>query len=169
MKGLKQPHSSIEDYLIAKEGVYCVVRHFVQTPTDTPSHSVRHGKLKSTLFLYEADTIVSPLAVVPEMKQNGDATLEWLVISNREVWLCHFQTINKYIGRNAINHLYGKCSLAGEDVDGTTGYESDESNSFDNDRVSLDLSSLESSNNDGEESMGSNSCLDYVVIRMMVM
>ena len=85
LKGLKQPHSYIKDYLIAKEGVYCVVHRFVQTPTDTPSHFVKRGKLKSKLFLYEADTIVSPLAVVPEMKQNEDATLEWLVISNREV------------------------------------------------------------------------------------
>ena len=168
LKGLKQPHSSIEDYLIAKEGGYCVVRRFVQTPTDTPSHSVRHGKLKSTLFLYEADTIVYPLAVVPEMKQNGDATLEWLVISNREVWLCHFQAINKSIGRQSMNHLYNQYSIAGEDVEGTTAYESDsdkesdESNYLDNGRVTLDLPSLEHSNNDddSEESMENKLSLD---------
>ena len=168
LKGLKQPPSCIEDYLVAKEDVTCVVCRFVQTPIATPSHFVRREKLKSKLFLYEADTIVYPLAVVPEMKQNGDATLEWLVISNCELWLCHFQAIDKCIGRQSINHLYGQCSIAGEDVEGTTAYESDfdeesdESDSFDNDRVTLDLSSLENSNNDddGEESMEKNLCFD---------
>ena len=61
LKGLKQPHASIEDYLTAKEGVYCVVCRFVQTSTDKPSHFVRREKLKSKLFLYEADNIVSPI------------------------------------------------------------------------------------------------------------
>ena len=78
--------------------------------------------------------------------KHGDAALEWLVVSNCEVWLCLFQAINKSIGRQSINHLYSQCSIAGEDAKGTTAYESDsyeesdESNSLDNGRVTLDLS-----------------------------
>eukprot|EP00957_Ditylum_brightwellii_P052279 3965091-Ditylum_brightwellii.AAC.1 len=46
------------------------------------SRFVQHGTLINKLYLFSVDTILSDVAVVPEMDLNGVATTEFLVVSN---------------------------------------------------------------------------------------
>ena len=74
-------------------GVYAVVRSFKEEPKKTVSNFVHRGQLDGSRFeLYDTETIVSELAVVPNLSENRDEEpTEWLVVKRRAEWQQFFE------------------------------------------------------------------------------
>ena len=72
----------------ANGGVYAVVRSFKEAPKKTVSTFVSRGELDGHNFeLYDTETIVSELAVVPDLEPvHEKEPKEWLVVQRREEW-----------------------------------------------------------------------------------
>ena len=82
-------------------GVYAVVRSFRAAPKPTVSNFVTRGELDGKNFeLYDTETIVSELAVVPNIEEGEDEPKEWFVVQRREEWLFFFQ--NKLEDKNSM-------------------------------------------------------------------
>ena len=81
----------------AKGGVYAVVRSFKEETKKTVSNFVSRGQLDGCLDgckfeLYDTETIVSEIAVVPDLSENrNEEPTEWLVVKRRAEWLRFFE------------------------------------------------------------------------------
>eukprot|EP00536_Pseudo-nitzschia_multiseries_P008246 jgi/Psemu1/20026/gm1.20026_g len=71
---LKEPMSLVNGYPVASEGIYAVIRKFTTPAKPTSSHFKTKGTLDDGLFLFNTDTMLSDIAVVPELEQDGTTT-----------------------------------------------------------------------------------------------
>ena len=114
---LKQPYSFVSEYEIADEGIYAVVTKFKSTPLPTASSFVTRGEVDdNSLFLFHVDSILSDVAVVPELDAIG--TLQsnsYLVVSNRRAWLDEFHKTTSSLPNEEA--LYSQCTIVEEDSD----------------------------------------------------
>eukprot|EP00957_Ditylum_brightwellii_P157840 12014215-Ditylum_brightwellii.AAC.1 len=60
----------VQEYKVGTEGIYAVVRRFEEQPAPSMSIFVQHGTLINKLYLFSVETILSDVAVVPEMDLN---------------------------------------------------------------------------------------------------
>ena len=87
---LKVPLKVVQGYNIDSDGQYAVVRRFSDVPTRVrKSTIVSKGQLENKLYLFSCDSIVSEVAVVPDI---SELTINdrFMVIENRSVWLDKF-------------------------------------------------------------------------------
>ena len=90
---LKQAISNVEGYVIDTPGAYAIVRRFHDEPkslTNPSSGIVQEGTLMNKLFLFPCDSILSDIAVLPNIT-TIESSDRFLVIANRHFWLELFQ------------------------------------------------------------------------------
>ena len=87
----------------------------------TSSHFVKSGYLDNTLYLFNTDTILSELAVVPELDENAEPVNNgrWLVVHNRLQWLEFFEKRNNSMTYTTYESLYSACPVQREESDST--------------------------------------------------
>ena len=98
-------------------GPYAVVRRFVSEPSiiGFPSTEfIQRGSFLDELYIYSIDSIVSNVAVVPELDTNLNPTNCWLCIQNRKQWLDYFYIQNKSMSRKTLHSLYDEHVMSSE-------------------------------------------------------
>eukprot|EP00536_Pseudo-nitzschia_multiseries_P013417 jgi/Psemu1/35201/gm1.35201_g len=112
---LKEPYSFVSEYQIANKGIYAVVTKFKSTPTPTALSFVTRGELdKNSLFLFHVDSILSDVAVVPQLNAMGTLqTNSYLVVSNQRAWLDEFHQTTSSLPNEET--LYSQCTIVEQD------------------------------------------------------
>ena len=86
---LKEANSSVEGYRIDTAGPHAIVRRFFDEPkplTNPSSGIVKEGKVMNRLFLFPCESILSDIAVLPNI-MSVESSDRFLVIENRHFWL----------------------------------------------------------------------------------
>ena len=86
---------------------------------------VRRRRLMGGLFLYDTEAIVSEIAVVPDLEENGQPGLDFLTITNRSGWLDYFEKKNKSMDAISYRTLYDQCTMPVVDVHTNHNIEND--------------------------------------------
>ena len=98
-------------------GPHAVVRRFTSEPSIIAFPStefIQRGSFLDELYLYSIDSIVSNVAVVPELDANLNPTNCWLYIQNRKQWLDCFYIQNKSMSRKTLHSLYDEHDMSSE-------------------------------------------------------
>ena len=107
------------------------------------------------LFLYETDTIISDIAVVPELDEDGRPGLDFLAITNRTGWLEYFGRKNRSMINISYEQLYDDCTLT-DDEESNSGGETDHSDSSSTPMDCRESSDEENPTNDTSSSSNSD-------------
>jgi len=113
LNDLSIPYGTVSGFYIDSPGTYCIVRRFETTPTTGRySQFTRSGKLKSDLYLFSTESILSEVAVIPDVMCNGGLDESFFVIANRDSWLTKFYNSMERIDGKTFGELY-----AGQEID----------------------------------------------------
>ena len=126
IKELNNGPNMVQGYDIQTPGNYAVVRR-MESETEVIPHCnfVRRGRLMGGLFLYDTEAIVSEIAVVPDLEENGQPGLDFLTITNRSGWLDYFGKKNKSMDAISYQTLYDQCTMPVVDVHTNHNIEND--------------------------------------------
>ena len=99
-----KPNRRVRNFPVHGSGLFAVVRRFKEEPLDTyeglHSHFIRKGTLDNRMFLFDCETILEDVAVVPDFhtrpEGNQPYTLSqtganFFVVANKHDWLEWFQ------------------------------------------------------------------------------
>ena len=155
---LKNGSNIVQGYEIQSPGSYAIVRRMTTAPKNIPDcNFVTRGRLMDDLFLYETDTIISDIAVVPDLDEDGRPGLDFLAITNRTGWLDYFRRKNRSMNSISYDELYDDCTLTDDEAsDSMDCCETSDEENLTNDTSSSSSSSDESSSSSDKSSISSD-------------